>query len=340
MGSIAGSSLSFLGLTVACCTDSIEPYSFYLMILVLVGFASFSSAVFEAGIFNIIGQFPAKYTQAFIAGHGVGGVVVISINILAYFLAGDFSKASFSKIYFGISTGMMVLSFLLFLLVQVNPFYAHYNKIVEQVAIERAQSVQQDLEAVSDCSNIWATFREIKEIAIAILISATIGYIIFPEFMFNTKSTKFGTPQATWFHKDMFVNTALFIANVADMVGKLLPLIPVLAFQTGPFIGLAISRVAVVPLYLLGNLQYPGYKLPFEPYLKSDLLFFMIVGVSSMTASYLGTVSMMWAPARVKPKERPVAIAIIIVCGALGFALGTLLSFSGKYLLLEHSTKV
>lgn len=300
---------------------------------------SLFSALWEAGLLAIIGQFPVKYTQAYMAGCGVAGVVVITISIASYFIAGTFQSEAFAKIYFGISFALILAGFFSFWAIQKNTFYQHYNRIVEAVAIRRHQEVSQDLAKLKDCASFTEIFLEVKEIAIGAFISATIGFIIFPEFMFHTKSTLCGTPEETWFHKDMFINAALFLANIFDLFGKLLPLVPVFSFKNGPFILVALFRVIMIPFYLLGNVKIPGYILPFSPRLASDTLFFIIVSISSFTASYLSTVSIMWAPARVKPHERTVAIAIIIICGAVGFLTGTSISMFSKHMILHYSTK-
>ncbi len=335
---IVGNSLAFLALTIVCCLPGLDQVSFYISILVLVLFSSVFSAVLEAGIFNIIGQFPTKYTQAYISGHGVAGVVVITVSIASYFIAGTFSNERFAEYYFGMSTALIILSFFFFWIAQSNPFYTHYNRIVEEVAVIREHEVEENLAQIKDCATFMEVFLEVREIAIATFLSATIGFIIFPEFMFSTKSVYCGTPQETWFHRDMFVNLALLLANIFDLIGKLLPLIPVFSFQSGPYILLALSRSVMIPLYLFGNIKIKGYRLPFKPYLANDILFHTLISLSALTASYLGTVCMMWAPARVKPKERSLAIAVVILCGACGFMLGTLISMFGKHMLIKYST--
>ena len=93
---------------------------------------------------------------------------------------------------------------------------------------------------------------------------------------------------------------------------------------------------------MLGNIKFAGYEdyiLPVKSVLASDVLFYLITAISALQSSYLATVSMMWAPARVRPKERTVAIAIIIVMGCFGFITGTLISMLSKYLLLKYATK-
>lgn len=300
---------------------------------------SLFSALWEAGLLAIIGQFPVKYTQAYMAGCGVAGVVVITISIASYFIAGTFHSEVFARIYFGISFGLILTGFFLFLAVQKNQFYRHYNRIVEEVAVRRSQEVTEDLAKLKDCASFTEIFLEVKDIAIGAFVSASIGFIIFPEFMFHTKSTLCGTTEETWFHRDMFINAALLLANIFDLVGKLLPLVPLFSFQNGPFVLVSFSRIVMIPFYMLGNIKISGYILPIKPIFASDTLFYTLVSISSFTASYLSTVSIMWAPSRVKPHERTVAIAIIIICGAVGFLTGTSISMFSKHMLLHYSTK-
>ena len=217
--SIVGNALSLLALTLTCCMID-DQKNFYLISLVLVLFSSLFSAVFEAGVFTIIGQFPTPYTQSFSAGHGVGGVVVITVSIASYFIAGTFDDPEFAKIYFGSASALLAISFILFLLIQADPFYQHYNKVVEDVAELRKQEVAENVHFLKHYSMITDVFSEIREIAIAAYIGAAVGFTIFPMYMFATHSVVEGTPKANWFHNDMFMNFALLVSNIFDMVGK------------------------------------------------------------------------------------------------------------------------
>lgn len=333
-----GNSVTFLALTIVCCASAMSQVSFYVCTLILVLFGSIFSAVWEAGMLTILGQFPVKYTQAYMAGSGVAGVIVIIVNIAAYFIAGTFETQEFAEFYFGISCALIAAGLVLFWVLQQNPFYKHYNKLVEEVASQRAEEVKESISKIKDCSSFMEIFTEVREIAIAAMISSIIGFIIFPELFFNTKSTMCGTSQENWFHRDMFLNTALFLANAFELFGKLLPLIPTFSFQNGPFILVSLSRALMIPFYALGNYKIKGYILPFKHIFASDILFFTLVSISSLTSSYLHTVSLMWAPTRAKPHERSVAVAIIIIFGAIGFIIGTSISMIAKSIIIAHST--
>jgi len=314
--------------------------SFYLGFLILVLFASLFSALWEAGMLTIIGQFPVKYMQAYLAGGAVSGVVVITISLTSYFIAGTFENPEFAKIYFGVTTWLILTGLLFFWFLQQNALYKHYDRIVENVAAQRELDAKENLAQFQECSSFLHIFSQIREIAIASFCSATIGFIIFPEFMFHTRSVLCGTPQETWFHRDMFIQLALFLANICEVIGKLLPLIPVLSFQNGPYIWLALSRAVMIPFYLFGNVKIKGYTLPFKPYLADDVLFFVLVSFSALSSSYLHTVSVMWAPSRVKPHERSVALAIMVICSSIGFVIGTTTAMLLKNLLIYYSTPI
>lgn len=337
--STIGNSAAFLALTIVSCTP-MDQRSFYIGALICVLFGSVFSALWEAGILTIIGQFPVKYTQSYLAGGGVAGIIVIIINIAAYFIAGTSSSDTFAKVYFGISFALILAGYFFFWFAQDNNYYRHYNRIVEEVAAKREHEVEENLEKIRDCSTFTGVLGQVKDIAAAIFISSTVGFIIFPEFMFNTKSVMIGTAKETWFHRDMFINLALFLANVAELFGKLLPLIPVFSFQRGPYVLFALARSVFIPLLFFGNVKITGYQLPFKPYLASDIAFYILISLSVLTSSYLYTVSMMWAPNRVKKHERTLAVAIIIISGGLGFALGTCISMLAKHLILRHSTPI
>lgn len=340
IGSISGAILTFLALTLICTLQRVDLHFFYICTLVLVLFASIFSAVLEAGIFAIVGQFPVQITQAYSAGHGLAGVVVISINVSAYFYVGTFKTAEFAAFYFGVSSMLIVVSLGLFLLMQQNAFYQHYHGHVEDVVDEHIREADQALHRVRNCANTMDIFAKIKDIAIAILISSTVSFTIFPEFTFATKSIYCGTPDETWFHRDMFIPLALFLANVFDFGAKLIPMVPALAFQNGPYVLLACCRGLLIPLKLLGNLKFKGYKLAFAPLLASDILFYTWVSLASLTSSFLFTVAIMWVPLRVERSERIVAMALLMFCAAIGFMTGSLLAISIKHVLLAYATPI
>lgn len=329
-----------MSLTIICALAGISQTSFYISSLILVLLASLFSALWEAGLLTIIGQFPVRYMQAYLFGTAVCGLVVITLSFSSYIIAGTFENEEFAKIYFGISTALTIGGFFFFWFIQSNKHYRHYNAIVEDVAVQRELEAEQNLTKFKDCASFAHIVREVREIALAAFLSSTIGFIIFPEFMFHTKSVLCGTPQETWFHRDMFIQMALLLGNVFELFGRSLPLIPALSFQNGPFVLLAVSRILLIPLYLFGNVKIKGYILPFKPYLANDWLFYTLVSISAISSSYLHTVSVMWAPSRVKAPDRSVALAVIIICGALGFIVGTSLSMGLKSLLLHYSTPV
>lgn len=338
--SIIGNITAFLALTIICTVNSISQSAFYISSLILVLLASSFAALWEAGLLTIIGQFPVRYMQAYLAGTAVCGLVVIALSFSSYLIAGTFENEEFAKVYFGMCTALTIGGLLFFWFIQKNDHYKHYNAIVEEVAAQREHEAEENLTKFKDCASFAEIFRAVREIAIAAFLSSTIGFIIFPEFMFHTKSVLCGTAQETWFHRDMFIQMALLLGNIFELFGRLLPLAPWLSFQNGPFVLLSASRSLLIPLYLFGNVKIRGYILPFKAYLGSDWLFYTLVSISAISSSYLHTVSIMWAPSRVKAHERSVALAVIIICGALGFIVGTSLSMGLKSVLLHYSTPI
>lgn len=337
---IIGNTLTFTGLTLICTSNFLGPVAFYLGVLSLVLMASLFSALTEAGLLGILGQFPPQYTQVFVAGHGFAGVIVITINVISYFVAGSFKDPRFAVMYFGISTGILFTCFLLFAWLQRIKFFKHFEIIAEEVAEVRDLEVEENMKRLQTCSSIYEVYKKTKDYVWANFISTVIGFTVFPIFFFATHSTKCGTPAETWYHRDMFPQVALVFANIADFIGKFIPSIPGLEFKHGSHALFALSRIVIIPIYLFGNIRFDGYQLPIKPYLANDILFFTTVTLSSMSTSYLGTVCMMWAPSKVEPKDRGLAIALIILSNGAGFCFGSSISLGISELLIRNSVKL
>lgn len=262
--------------------------------------------------------------------------MVISVNLASYFLANDsYQDAKFAIIYFSVTSILLLVSLILFIVLQSNSFYKHYNVTVQRLIKEKAQLSQQKENKFKKA--FQRVSKSISNIAFSFLIMAGIAFIIFPLFIFQTQSTKLGTSKETWFHRDIFNNFALLLANTFDMIGKLIPLLPRFSFRNGPYVRFALGQIVFIPLFLFGNFKIEPYRLPLKPFLADDVLFFFLVSASAMMLSYLSTVAMMWAPERVEAQDRSMVIVVLIVYGAVGFAIGMTLSMGGRALLIHYA---
>ena len=83
--------------------------SFYLITLSLVIAAGSFAAIFECGMYSILGTFPSHLTQSFMAGNAVGGILADFKFSLTYFSAAS-NISSSTKAYFIVSTLVFLLS--------------------------------------------------------------------------------------------------------------------------------------------------------------------------------------------------------------------------------------
>lgn len=310
--------------------------TYYIILLTMVLFASVFSAFAEAGFFAIIGAFPPKYIQAFVFGHGIAGVVVVSFNIVSFLITRDASNGKFALLFFGLGLAAMVLSFVFTQIQARSAFYQHYLRLGSDI-ITRKESAS--VSVGSRQSSYWSLFQKTWDLIAALFVDVVVGLILFPNLVLMTKSTHMSQADTSVsLYGSIFTQTALLIMSVAGLLGKLLPSIEFFAIRQAPFLFLASLRLIFVPLVLLGNIVIPERTVIYERILASDVLYFIVISFIGFTGGYLGTLCMMWAPSRVKAQDRAKAATLIIFALAVGLLVGSYLSLLVRYLFVRLAT--
>lgn len=326
--------LVFTVLTLICTLPIFSDMSaFYYCTLILVLLTSVFSAYAEAGFISLLSNFPAKYTQSYMVGHALAGVIAAVLNIFSIQLANTGSSEKFAGVFFTIATLIIFISLILMLVMRRLSAFRHYYRKYIISAQNRHEALklesESDIPAVGHLST-WQVMVNIKNLVITTFVLAWAGIIMSPTLLFLTKSTD---PESRW-GKEYFHVTVLLLNAVFDLFGKGLPGIPAFRSNKVPIVWIALIRLIFIPLFLMGNIQIAGYELPLKGILAADSLFIVLMAIKSISGGYLMTLAMMKAPEKVQENDRSKAIAILVYGTSAGLLLGSLAS-----LLLENSLR-
>jgi hypothetical protein len=221
-------SIAFL-ILIPSCTLLLEKDSTVNIIVTgsLVVLMGFINALCSGGFFNLVSNFPLEMIVALSTGQGYSG---IAMNVLQYIILFSFNDESEKSIitqawiFFGVSVGILVLSFLA-LLASFNMDYFNYylNKSKVDVKhgllasesdhepegfiVEAGESPPPELSFIDLTKKVW-------DLDLLIMYTYIVTFALFPNASINQKVFNF--PKAYQF------NTVITIYNVFDTVGRYL----------------------------------------------------------------------------------------------------------------------
>lgn len=366
---------SILAAMVQSNSKNLDPNNFYLITLGLVIAAGSFLALFECGMYSILGTFPSHLMQSFMAGNAIGGILAALNLIITYYSASSDIYSS-TKSYFIISTIFFLISaisFVVFLctdyckfyqkrlalysvISQVNPVIPNSSRRFDRSHSESFepfdqptqhhplyQSQQLQKSKVNISSGIFSESTELIyklwSPNIALFMVGFVNLTIFPALVSVTESTGANKSNASAFEKDLFVPLAFLVVSVSDFIGKMLPSIEIIRKMDNlPFTAMSVSRLFFIPLMLLGNIRINGKELIFPSILASDGIFFALLFVAFLSAAYIATVVMVSVPKRLDITEQ--SRGTVLLCSALQMGVfgGSVFSLCLK-LILRSFTK-
>ena len=338
-------------------STSLSSTSFYLITLSLVVASGTFLAIFECGMYSILGTFPSHLTQSFMAGNAFGGILAALNLVLTYFSASS-NISSSTKTYFIISTIVFLLSlfsFIVFLSTDYCKYYqrqlALYTVISQNHPIYKLQVQEEEQEhclsnsfeplKTSSQNPAFDSVGLIKKLWTSNLSLFFVGFVnltIFPAIVSVTESVNSRNSNASAFQKDLFVPMAFLTVSIGDFIGKMITSLPALRFEELPFTSLSILRFLLIPLFLLGNIRITGKSLIFPSVLASDSLFFSLLMLSFIGGSYISAIVMTVVPKKLDITEQSRGTVLLCSAGLLGVFGGSVFSLCLK-LLLRAFTK-
>lgn len=339
--------------------DGISANTFYLITLSLVIAAGLFLALFECGMYSILGTFPSHLTQSFMAGNAIGGILA-ALNLIINFYSASSNIFSSTKAYFIISTLVFLLSVFSFIVFLCTDYFKYYQKrlalytIISQVQNPHITNNPKKLEETRSNSfepkeilrnslNKYETKRfddsvdMIKKLwssNLALFIVGFVNLTIFPALVSVTESTGAKLKDSSPFQRDLFVPLAFLIVSAADFLGKMVVSLEfVRKFDKLPFTAMSISRILLIPLFLLGNIHIKGRPLIIPNVLASDSIFFSLLIFAFIGGSYITTIIMVTAPKKLDITEQSRATVLLCSAGLLGVFSGSVFSLFLKLFL-------
>ena len=339
--------------------DGLSANSFYLITLTLVIAAGLFLALFECGMYSILGTFPSHLTQSFMAGNAIGGILA-ALNLIINYYSAASNIYSSTKTYFVISTLVFLLSAFSFIVFLCTDYCKYYQKrlalytVISQVNPETPQIGKKHEENRSNSfepkellrqktakkleskrfDDLIGLIKKLWSSNLALFIVGFVNLTIFPALVSVTESTGSNQKDASPFQKDLFVPLAFLIVSGADFLGKMVVSFKfVRKMDKLPFTAMSISRILLIPLFLLGNIYIKGRPLIIPNVLASDTIFFSLLTFAFLGGSYIATIIMVTAPKKLDITEQSRATVLLCSAGLMGVFSGSVFSLFLKLFL-------
>lgn len=209
-------------------------------------------------------------------------------------------------------------------LVALVPLVRRHNRrvesrLVEQLA-ESMTSIEEAERAARKVTSLWTLFRKLRWLAlgVAVTFAVTMFFPVFTQKIYSVRES-----DGAIFQRAAFVPLGFFFWNLGDLGGRVATILP-FTLKDRPFVLflLAVARVALLPLYLLCNIDGRGAVV------SSDFFYLFIVQiVFGVTNGWLGSSFMMASGEWVDEGEREATGGFMGLFLVIGLASGSLLSF-------------
>jgi equilibrative nucleoside transporter 1/2/3 len=331
---------SFVFALLTCSTTvflDASPALYLAFLLATVGLSSWATALIQNGAFAFAASFGRpEYMQALMAGQGVAGVlpaVAQVTTVLLFPSAGGGSTdnnnnnktaerqgESSAFFYFLAAVVISILA-----LVALIPLVRRHNRRVEgkmvQHMAESMNSIEEAERAARKVTSLWTLFRKLRWLSIGVAVTFAVT-MFFPVFTVKIHSVR--EDAGAIFRPTAFVPLGFVFWNLGDLGGRVATMLP-FSLKHRPFVLFlcSVARVALLPLYLLCNIDGRGAVVP------SDFFYLFVVQLLfGLTNGWLGSSFMMASGDWVDEGEREATGGFMGLCLVIGLTTGSLLSFT------------
>ncbi|XP_077869182.1 equilibrative nucleoside transporter 1-like [Saccoglossus kowalevskii] len=272
-----------------------------------------ASAVYQSSLFGLAGSLPAKYTQAVLAGQGLGGTFVSIVSILS--MASTSSLQAAGVGYFGCALVVLVICFISFIVMNRLPFVKYY---LHTTHIDDNEKTDFTPKATPPFLQIfWQIKWQIFNIWMVFFVTLT----CFPAVLVQVETSD---EDPSDFKLKYFTPVTCFLLfNLCDFVGSIFP-----AWIRWPSSGRlwipSTLRLIFIPIFLFCN--YRPYDRTLPVLINNDYVYIAIVLVFSLSSGYLKSLPMMAAPKLVDAEHASTAGTMMALFLVLGIFCG--LNFS------------
>ncbi|OWT42198.1 solute carrier family 29 (equilibrative nucleoside transporter), member 1/2/3 [Cryptococcus neoformans] len=299
---------------------------------------SFSTAYLQSSVFALSSLWGSEQTLGVMSGQGGIAVLVSGIQFVLAFVSviaksdngqGDegeeASKLAGVGLWAACSLGVVGCF-------MASRYLKRHPKYLDVLAPKFATN---ELNSVEGNKRESVTTRKLLkknwELNLAVAWVFVVTLSVFPPITTRILSTHQPTPRLL--QPDVFMPLHFVIFNIGDYIGRTyLPSYSALLF-TSPrrILLLSLGRSLFIPIFFACNVT--PREVGNAPFIDSDILYFLIILLFSMTNGYLGSLCMIVSSSpnlnpRIKEDERDVAATLASFCLVAGLAGGSLASFA------------
>ncbi|ORX44347.1 hypothetical protein BCR36DRAFT_586206 [Piromyces finnis] len=350
----------FLATSVLSLISDMNPYLFFIIIMILIVISAISTAVLQNGGFGLAAQLPNIYMQGIMNGQGLAGavVVVIQIAIVANTQdTGNNTEPEFLKnmyLYFFAVVLITITCLVGYLKVIRKVALRIINNSVNQTEGERALNLNDNEETplirhentprnesliISNDQKIKRTMKKTNVQISALFCTSVVTLSLFPSVISGIESINKG--KNSNYYNNLFVSFAFLIFTLCDWLGKVMPGHPKLIIRNKRIINIvSFSRILFIFLFMVCNVQFKdnyGNSLDRSlPILvRSDILYFIILVVFSISNGYISSLLLMITPELVDDDEKELSGSIMVFVLTFGLASGSIFSFAIRAMLCK-----
>ncbi|KAI8344714.1 nucleoside transporter-domain-containing protein [Chlamydoabsidia padenii] len=291
-----------------------------LFLMVLTGA---TTGFFQVAVFAEASRFPPQYVQAVMSGQGIAGVSVAISSILSTLTTTPLEKNDSTTtsdhqlaalIYFSSALMVTVAALAGRIILTRQPFYNYHLQ----------HKVTSDDVPINELRQLVGKSAKLL-FTVAFVFIVTL--MIFPSITSLIKSNT-TTRHSRFNDDDLFVAMHFLIFNVGDWIGRVLPLY-LSTFDPLLLLIMAGARVVFIPVFLVCNIVVASER-SLPVLISSDGIYFLLLGVFSMTSGWICSLTMMAAPQQpflhtaVEKSQMGSLMSFALV---VGLAIGGCLSF-------------
>uniref|UniRef100_H2YNZ8 Equilibrative nucleoside transporter 1 n=1 Tax=Ciona savignyi TaxID=51511 RepID=H2YNZ8_CIOSA len=323
--------------------------TFFGVTMFIVVILNICSAICQSSTFGMAASLPPRYTQAVMAGQGVGGVFAATAMIAAL----SFSSGPVSSAFAYFLTAVIVLSFTLlcFIILAKNKFYQfHRGKPAKSRNANRSQrkliNNGDDKTEVMKETDLWVQpekdviikpvppmltiFKKIWKHCFCVFFTFFITLACFPAITVNIKSMDSGNGNL-W--NDLYFTPVccFLLFNLTDWIGRSLAgYVHIPSEKNVIALVLAVLlRGAFPALFALCNVQPRSAPVIFN----NDAYYIVFMVIFGISNGHLSTLCMQYGPKLVTSEHAATAGSMLAFSICFGLACGAGFSFVIKMLL-------
>ncbi|KAK0766832.1 hypothetical protein N5P37_000560 [Trichoderma harzianum] len=307
-----------------------SPRQYLGFVLTMVACTSWAAGLMQNGAFAFAAGFGrSEYMQALMVGQGVAGVLPSIAQVVSVLLfppskenaaAGEGAGQSSAFYYF---LAAVVIS--LVTLVAIIPLVRRHNRLVADRLTEHLASSMASIEeaerATRKVVSLLHLLKKLRWLAFGVALVFAVT-MFFP--VFTVKILSVHKDGGILFQPAVFIPVGFLFWNIGDLLGRIATMLPFsLSHRPVLLFALAAARIALLPLYLLCNINGRGAIIP------SDFFYLFIVQlVFGLTNGWVGSSFMIASGEWVEDNEREATGGFMGLCLVAGLASGSLLSFT------------